>query len=196
MGQRVYHEVYSLKEFPAQDAVYLISAKNGPWLCEYAPPRRCPDSALEDAIDSGYVVLEDGDATHGQEAWKTFWDQTRQGSAASISVARYTTLDRERCDHAYYQIFIQDYPNLVWHHLNFDGEKYTLTVENSGNVTTKTYEYLMAYHTSEGLGTQNWLRYVLTHDDTLTWDQIWNSMISSQAFVHIDHYTVYSQKQS
>ena len=195
MGESVRKEVYSLKEFPDRSRVLLISAKNGPWLCEYAPPQRCSDTALTDAVDAGFVVMEDGLAIHGQDIWHDFYRKTQQGKAASVTVAHYHTLNPEQCDSVYYQIFRQDYPCLYVHELRYDGKQFTLI---NGSGESETYEYLMKYRDNpknafSSLVPQDRDHYVLTHDDRYTYDELWMSVASSAYGAYIDHYTIYSE---
>ena len=195
MGENILNEVYSLKEYPDRSKVLLISAKNGPWLCEYSPPQRCSDAALADAIEAGYVVMEDGIVAHGQDIWHEFYEQTQKGKKATVTIAQYHTLNPDRCDSVYYEIFKQDYPCLYVHELSYDGKQFTLS--NSAE-ETKTYEYLMKYEDSpkSAFGSvvpQYRYQYVLTHDNRYTYDQLWMSIASSQPGVYIDHYTIYSE---
>jgi len=192
-------EVYSLKEYPDHSAVLLLSEMHGASVYTYRAPGRCEDTALEDAIQAGYVVIEDGEPTQGQNIWKYFYELTRQGKPASVTVAKYTTLDPQRCDYAYYEVFGGDYPSLGLYQLSYDGNVYTLTVKDSGEVYTKTYEYLMCYDTTENFAASSQipgrrLEYVLTHDNTVTWDQLWNGMISSQAGAYIEYSPIYREK--
>ena len=195
MGEQVLNEVYSLKEYPDRSKVLLISGKNGPWLCEYSPPQRCSDTALADAIEAGYVVIEDGIATHGQEIWHEFYDQTQKGNEASVTVAQHHTLNPDRCDFVYYEIFKQDYPCLYVHELRYDGKQFTLSIGVEG---TRTYEYLMKYedgpnYAFSSVVPQYRYQYVLTHDNRYTYNQLWMSIASSQVGAYIDHYTIYSE---
>ena len=196
-------KVYSLKEFPDMKTVAMVSESNGAWLCTYSPPGRCSDTALEDAIDAGYVIMEEGIATHGQDVWMQFYDQTRQGQPAAVTVAHYGTLDPKRCDSAYYEAFSQDYPYLSLYQLRYDGEIYTLScldVWDGAALYTRTYEYLMKYDTTDfyaksSLTPGGRYDYVLTQDNSVTWEQIWNSLISSQAVSQIDHYSIYAERK-
>lgn len=188
-------EVYSLKEYPDRSAVLLICAE-GSWLCTYSPPGRCADTALDDAIAAGYVVMEDGGATHGQEAWREFYELTRQGKVASITVADYHTLDPARCDYAYCETFRQDYPSLTVYRLRFDWTRYTLTFREGDTFLTRTYEYLLKYDTAgSAVAPQGSWRYVLTHDDTVTWEQLIHGIASSQLGAYIDHYAIYTERK-
>ena len=192
-------EVYSLKEYPDLSVVMMVSKDEGPWLCTYSPPGRCSDTALNDAIKAGYVVMEDGVATHGQDVWKTFYEDTQKGKEASVVVAHYQTLDPERCDTAYFEAFNQDYPFLNLYRLNFDGNTYTLSFTDSGVEYTRTFEYLMKYEAS---GTplvvntehKRIVHYALTHDTTHTWEELWGSLASSASPAAIDFYPIYAER--
>ncbi len=195
---RVAWQVYSLKEYPDKSVVLASSVTNGMWLCRYSPPQRCADTALADAVRAGYVVMENGIATHGQDTWNAFYELTRQGKAASVTVARYQEWENMSSDHAYYEAAIQDYPNLNIYQLSFDGEEYTLTFAD-GN--TRTYEYLMKYETVSPYVisyTKAPLmnRYVLTHDEHATWDELWKSLASSAEGILIDHYAIYTERKT
>ena len=192
-------EVYSLKEYPDLSVVLILSKDEGPWLCTYSPPGRCSDTALDDAINAGYVVMEDGVATHGQDIWKTFYEDTQKGNAASVIVAHYQTLDPERCDTAYFEAFNQDYPFLNLYRLTFDGNTYTLSFTDSGVEYTRTFEYLMKYEAS---GTplvvnaehKRIVHYALTHDTMHTWEELWGSLASSASPAAIDFYPIYAER--
>ena len=198
LNRTINWEVYSLKEYPDLSVVMILSKEEGPWLCTYSPPGRCSDTALTDAINAGYVVMEDGAATHGQDVWKSFFEDTQKGMATSVIVAHYQTLDPERCDTAYFEAFNQDYPSLNLYHLNFDGTSYTLSFKDSGVEHIRNYEYLMKLEAS---GTplvvnteqKRIVHYALTHDIEHTWEELWGSLASSAFPAPIDFYMIYSE---
>lgn len=198
LNRTINWEVYSLKEYPDLSVVMILSKEEGPWLCTYSPPGRCSDTALTDAINAGYVVMEDGAATHGQDVWKSFFEDTQKGMATSVIVAHYQTLDPERCDTAYFEAFNQDYPSLNLYHLYFDGTSYTLSFTDSGVEYIRNYEYLMKLEAS---GTplvgntehKRIVHYALTHDIEHTWEELWGSLASSAFPAPIDFYTIYSE---
>ena len=139
--------------------------------------------------------MEDGIVAHGQDIWHEFYEQTQKGKKATVTIAQYHTLNPDRCDSVYYEIFKQDYPCLYVHELSYDGKHFTLS--NSAE-ETKTYEYLMKYEDSPkyafgSVVPQYRYQYVLTHDNRYTYDQLWMSTASSQPGVYIDHYTIYSE---
>ena len=191
-------EVYSLKEYPDLSVVMILSKEEGPWLCTYSPPGRCSDTALSDAINAGYVAMEDGVATHGQDIWKSFYEDAQKGKAGSVIVAHYLTLDPERCDTAYFEAFNQDYPSLNLYHLAFDGTTYTLSFTDSGVEYIRTYEYLMKLEASgtplvENTEHKRIVHYALTHDTEHTWEELWGSLASSAFPAPIEFYTIYSE---
>ena len=172
-------EVYSLKEYPDMTKLLIISGTNSAWLCEYAPAQQAEEGALETVKAEGYVVEEDGWLTSGQEVLENFYQATQNGTPAFINVAHYFTLDPDRTASATYEAYKQDYPCLYISELSYDGETLVLRTQEE----VRVYEYLMKYPGTE-------TRYVLTHDNTHTWDQLWRSLLSSAAGVAIDHYTV------
>ena len=136
--------------------------------------------------------------THGQDTWKQFYDQTQKGEAARVIVAHYGTLDPDRCDSVYYQIFNQDYPYLNVYMLTYNGEIFTLSYGDINDCQTRTYEYLMKYDTTDFYSMSSKLPeerydYVLTHDNKVTWEQLFNGLVSSQMDAYIDHYSIYSE---
>ena len=187
-------EVYSLKEYPDMTRLLLRSGANSVWLFEYAPAQQAEADALEAARAAGFVVVEDGRLTDGKEAWAEFYGKTQRGEHASIRVAHYYTLDAGRTDPGTYEAYRQDYPALYIHELDYDGGQFVLRTEYE----VKVYEYLMKYTVS---GTPSVTssehavidRYVLTHDNTHTLEQLWNSLLSSATGAAIDHYTICSE---
>jgi len=124
-------EVWSLEEYPDRTVVMMLSADYGGFPYKYDPPKRCADTALEEAIQAGNPVILDGFAAHGQETWKEFYDLTRQGKPASVTVGVYITLDPNQCTPAFYEIFNQDYPALNLHELTYDGNRYALRTQST-----------------------------------------------------------------
>ena len=188
-------EVYSLKEYPDGSKVLVISGTNSAWLCEYAPGQRAEEGALEAARAAGYVIEEDGVLTDGQDAWKEFYEKTQRGEQASIHVAHYLTLDPDRTVATTYEAYKQDYPSLFVDELTYDGEKFIL--RTGSDVTV--YEYLMRYDIS---GTplagntehKQVIRYVLTHDLSHTYEELFASLVSSALDALIPHYTICTEQ--
>ena len=80
------------------------------------------------------------------------------------------------------------------HDLSFDGDTYTDRYFEGDNENVREYKYLMKYEDapeSEWATYVSCTRYVLTNDNTVTWDDITRSMYSSLSISYIDHLTVY-----
>ena len=166
------------------------------WLYVYSPAKACAPDALEEAKASGWVVMEDGAVTCGQDIWAAFYESTLLGKPASVTVCRYAALDPDTCSEQYYEVYREDYPSLSIHELTYNGDLYMLQDSSGGEV--RYYEYLMRYTEADRppeytRQTGATIRYVLTNDDTVSWGDLWNGMFSSQAGAYIDHYTVYTE---
>lgn len=194
------YDVYSVAGCDDLSMVLAVNTQHGGGVYRYSPSKRCDDSALQEAKVAGYVVMEDGDVTSGQESWLNFYETTRQGKGASITVAHYHTLDPDGCTAQYYEAYKEDYPCLFLLDLTYDGEKYTLSWNEYGTQYVRTYEYLMRYVTNNYSVTssalpENTLRYVLTHDNKVTWEDLINGLYSSQSGAYIDHYSIYTDRE-
>ena len=81
-----------------------------------------------------------------------------------------------------------DYPALYILELSYDGDRFVLRTESD----VKVYEHLMMYLSS---GTplagnsehKQVIHYVLTHDTTHTWEELWGSLATSVLGAVIDH---------
>ena len=188
-------EVYSLKEYPDMSKVLAISGTNSVWVCEYAPAKQAEEGALEAAQDAGYVIVENGYLTGGNDAWNEFYNKTQEGKHATIYLAHYYTLDPDRTISTTYEALKQDYPALYIHELSYDGDSFVLRTESD----VKVYEHLMKYVAS---GTplagnsehKQVTHYVLTHDTTHTWEELRGSIASSVFGAAIDHYTICTEQ--
>lgn len=194
------YDVYSVAGCDDLSMVLAVNTQHGGGVYRYSPSKRCDDSALQEAKAAGYVVMEDGDVTSGQESWRNFYETTWQGKRASITVAHYHTLDPDGCTAQYYEAYKEDYPCLFLLDLTYDGEKYTLSWNEYGTQYVRTYEYLMRYVTNNYSVTssalpENTLRYVLTHDNKVTWEDLINGLYSSQSGAYIDHYAIYTDRE-
>ena len=169
--------------------------------CGELPAQRTPledlpaDYSLEQALADGCVVYEDGSIAGGQEVWDAFCRAVSGGQKAGLRlVFRYNLGDPARYDPDYYASVKDQYPRVFAEDLDFDGEAYTVRWYEEGEEITKIYRYLMKYEgpaESPGASFDRYVRYVLTHDDTVTWEDIWRGMISSQFGARVDAHTVY-----
>lgn len=78
--------------------------------------------------------------------------------------------------------------------LTFDGKEYTIKMYEDGAEILHTYQYLMHYEGDAETDTatfDSYVRYVLTNDNTVTWDAILYGAASSSLGDYIEHSTVY-----
>lgn len=188
-------KVYSLKEYPNHSVVLAVAGEDYKSLYQYSPSKRSDSNALQQAKESGYVVMEDGDVTSGQQVWQDFVNATQEGNYASVEIAHYYTLDPESCSEEYYEAYREDYPVIYIFNLTYDGIGYTLHWREGNTEHVRNYQYLMHYtgEASTAYATYNtYTRYVLTNDNTVTWEDIFQGMISSQSDQAIEHYSIYT----
>lgn len=150
--------------------------------------------SLEQAKADGCVVHENSDVTSGKEIFDIFYKTVSSGKKAKVRLAFYYTLDDpSHYDPDYYESIKDDYPALYIQDLSFDGEKYTLRQYEDGKEIVESYDYLMKYNEpamSPYAVFDSTEEYILTNDNTVTYQNILKSMFSSQYGDHIEHHTV------
>lgn len=172
------------------EADYRLRLAEGVLICDRRPygektvvesgPLVLTDGVLTLAAQS--AVLVDGLAAGGQAVWQTFYEATRRGEAASVQIVRN----------------YDELPEPVVQRLSFDGSTYRLQWEEDGGAYDREFEYLMYYET-QGYATQShsepvtYGRYVLTHDRTVTYEQLMQSVASSVSGAYIAHMEVWAE---
>jgi len=154
------------------------------------------DTYSLDSVKKGeFIVFEDGDITSGQSLWEDFVKKTDKGENASVSLAYYYTLrEPSQYSEEYYKTVKDHYPMLFIKDLSYDGNKYTIEGVEDGQKLSKEYKFLMKYEgvpESTSALYSRYIYYVLVNDDTVTWKDIFNGMISSQSDAGIDHDMIY-----
>ena len=197
--QDVQWEVYTIEEIPDGTSVLAIADGAYPFRYNYSPSKGIGRDLLQQVKEEGYAVMEDGEPTHGQAYWQAFYEATLRGEPASVEIARWYTLDPSTCDTAYYEAFKEDYPCIYYDEIRFDGSVYQVIKREDNRLYIPTYEYLMRYETEVPTQRsrdvpQKVIRYVLTHDKTHTWEELFYSLVSSAMGAVIDHYTVYTER--
>lgn len=149
---------------------------------------------LADAMKSNMFVLSESEIVHGQELWDSFLAKTKKGEAASLLIAyNYELGDKSHYSEEYYEEIKDDYPVLYVKELIFDGSQYEIHLfdDNGEIIVRRGYEYMI--HTSGKLnnaavGADG---YYLVHDETLTYQQLMWSLLSSNSKDWIDFQSVY-----
>ena len=194
--KNVQWEIYAFQEIPARTSVMAVA--DGVWRFryDYSPARAASPDALEQAKAEGYAVMQDGEPTFGQELWQEFYEKSQRGEPASIQIARWYTLDPKRCDAAYYEANKEDYPAIYYEEIRFDGKFYQVLDWQDNRSYIPTYEYLLRFETEVGTQyskdePQTVIRYVLTHDANVRWEDLFHGMISSAMGAYIEHDSVW-----
>ena len=190
-------KVYEVKEYPDHQIVCTAAGGSLIRLYQYSPSKRVDSNALQEAKESGCVVMEDGSSTCGAEQWKEFYEMTQNGKSGSVKLARYWTLDPDRCDATYYEVYKEDYPSMYVYDLAYNGKTFTISWTEQGASYQRQYKFLMKYEDTipSYLSSQPpraVTRYVLTNDNTVTWDELVRGLLSSRLGDYIDHFSVYT----
>ena len=157
-----------------------------------------PDTyTLEDAKKDGMVVYEDVSITSGQETWDDFLKKCDKKEEASVLLAFYYTIgDASHYSKELYEELKDEYPMLYIKELSFDGSEYTITWYEDEQRITNTYTYLVKYEGQPRSQTANfsdYVYYVLVNDNSVTWNDLEDGMLSSQYGAYIDYCKVYSK---
>lgn len=154
---------------------------------------------LEDAKNEGYVVMEDGDVTFGEDIWNNFVKLSNKKKPAKVRVVNYyTSGDPSHYDPEYYESIKDDYPVLYILELEYNGDIYCIRYYEEDKLYQKEFKYLMRYEgeaeTKDAIYT-SYVRYVLVNDNKVTWKDIMHGLLSSKSGNYIPHYTVYTDLQ-
>lgn len=148
---------------------------------EIIPLEKLPEIySAEQAGQDGCFVSEDGVAKENKEVFQQFAQDVANGTPGFIRLvnwhygedAQWSAMD-----------------------LSFDGREYTLEWLEDGQRLTRTYGYLKHYtgeKERENMAYDYFEHYVLVNDPDVTWEQIFEGLISSQLGAYIEHWTVYS----
>jgi len=161
------------------------------------PYSQLPDDySLKNAKADGCIVFENLDITSGQSEWEHFVEKTTNGESSKVRLAFYYTLgDPSHYAEEYYEEIKNDYPVLYIMDLSYDGEKFKLYRTEDGQEHSSEYKKLVRYTgkpRSANATYSQYVFYVLVDDDSVTWEQIEDGLLSSQFGDRIDHYKVYS----
>jgi len=153
------------------------------------------DYSLEQAKADGCVVYEDSDVTQGQERFAGFAEQSARGEKCTVRLVDYFALgDPSHYAPGVYEELKDSYPQMYVQDLSFDGERYTLRGIDNGKAYAKQYQYLMKFEgpaETPYAAYKSYIRYVLTNDSTVSWEDLQMSVYSSTYGDYIEHNTVY-----
>lgn len=152
------------------------SILTGPIPLEDLPEKYSAEQAMLD----GCFVQSDGVARDNKELFHQFATVTAGGVPSSIRIVNW---------------YYGDDPHYTALDLNFDGSAYTISWLEDGQRISKQFLYLKHFageKERENMAYDAYEHYVLVNDNTVTWQRIWEGLISSQSGAAIEHMTVYS----
>ena len=201
-------EIYSLKEYPDRSLLFADCVGFNSLVLSYAPELACEEDALEDARENVFVIMRNGSVIEGTEIWQDFVSDVENGQPAVVRLGYYYTLDKDNVSPELFEAEKKDYPMLFFKQLYYDGSSFTLSPVNKledkyviyekpgFNSPEVTYSFLMHYAGDSLFDFESFSaydKYVLTNDDQVTWEQLWQSEISSLMGAWIPHEEVYCE---
>jgi hypothetical protein len=153
------------------------------------------NSTPHDTRLDGCVLYEDFDISEGQDMWDDFVSKSSSGEPCTVRLAFYhSPPDKARYAPDAYTEALNNYQPYRFAEVSFDGISYWYTATDVGEPARREYSYLIKYAGTPRSKTVVYAAYelyVLVNDNTLTWEQLEASQLSSQSGAYIDHETVY-----
>lgn len=188
------YKIYSLEEFPKFELLMatITDVKDG--LTEtvyltYKPLEKTSNpSELASAIADGIFVIKQGKPYANEDMWLSFYEKTSEGLSASVIIGYYYEMPAN-ASQDYSAANQNDYPLMFYKTLEYDGTgycispvhkidgKYVIHEEVGYDSPASTWKYLMHYTGTPRPGSADkrftqYEGYVLTDDNTVTWDDI------------------------
>ena len=154
------------------------------------------EEALEWAYNNAVVVQDDTHITSGRDIWEQFLDSVDSKKPAAVLCVYNYVLNEESVATELYEEKKDNYPQLFFSMLVYDGEEFHVKIRKSDETkldTDKTYRYLLDV-SGENPATALYRytdEYILTNELSVTREKLIRSMISSQLGDWIEHTTVY-----
>jgi hypothetical protein len=177
--------------------IFLSGCGKAPTPDEWKDLKDVADNySLEDAKCDGYVVIEDGSVTCGEDIWQNFVDLSAEKIPCKVRIVHYYTLgDPSHYDPTYYESIKDDYPRMYILELVYKGETFCVSHYEEETLYQSEYKYLMRYEgkaETHNATYTSYVRYVLVNDDKVTWNNIMHGMLSSQFGDNIPHRNIYT----
>ena len=134
----------------------------------------------EQAMIDGCLVTRDGEVSENLAVLKDFIETTSRGEPAFIRIVNW---------------YYGEESHYTAEDLTFDGSQYILEWIEDGRRQSRSYRYLKHFSGEkerENMAYDAYEHYVLVNDNSVSWQQIWESLISSQFGAAIDHWTICS----
>ena len=198
-------EFYTVNDDPEHR--YLIGTTSGEdSLLMYAPPLGVTEEDIEDAKAHGFVVMRGMESPYNSELMDEFLEKVEAHRSADIRIAKVYDASVNMAPDLE-MATKQDYPSLFFSEISFDGIRFTVSpvnkidgeyvlAEREGIDSAKrTWRYLKRMIDSPRVKSalfNSAERYVLVDDKTVTWDDLFNGMISSRFGDYIPFEEIYA----
>ena len=142
------------------------------------------DEALEWAKSEGALVYENGGFTN-TVTWDDFYASVLRKEPANLLLAEYEIPDGEG----------DRTPRLYFYYVCFSGEDFVVASRKSDEKDaewSENYLYLRRFDDDPGGDPRHGSIYLLTDDLSVTWEEIVDSMVSSDSYNMIKHFMIYS----
>lgn len=146
------------------------------------------DYTLEQAKEDGCMVIENGKLTAGQAVFDQFLADTADGKEATLRIVDRFDLSISDGLTAPDALFISD--------IRYQDNTYTVQYYEDGKLTTKTFQYLIRdtfEAPSPHAAFTDGITWVLCNDESLTEQDIFASLVSSDSNDSIPFHTVYNR---
>lgn len=134
-----------------------------------------PHYSMEEASIDKVVIVEDGLVLANSEVWAEFWDNVNHHTPATVRCMEVSEAGRDIYD------------------IDFDGAEYHYRTVLDGELLEETYRHLLYFNgdAPENAAYDAFEYFVLVNDNTVTWEDIEWSYLSSQSTGPIDHRIVH-----
>ena len=151
--------------------------------------------SLTRAILANYVVMIDGDVVANPERMHNFYQKVGKGAPASIRFVTYFTIgDPDRMSDELFESSRAKYPSIYFHELSYDGNKFTLRWFEGETEYVQTWKYLLRFEGKPANPSASFMgfdSYMLTNRNDVTYEMLWNGVLSSNSRDHIPFTEVY-----
>ena len=190
-------EIYSLEEYPEQDVILATCPIFGDTLFQYVPSINKEEADVADAVENGFVVIQNGALSSGEDLWEAFYQRAKDGKEAHLRMGYCYTDEGVNMSEELREATKDDSLFFFLKEIRYDGEKYTVSPVNKvdGNYVIceipgidspqAEYQYLMCYEGDNYGRYSHYEKYVLVNDNTVTWEDIQSSFLMPELYEYI-----------
>lgn len=168
------HEI-KIPEGPKSDpAMAHFMSMQAKFQFENVPWGTTPGEITEYMKTQDCLIDESASFIHGREQLEAFYEQSKRGEAGFMKVVlHYPKRENQPKDEASVYLCLIYFDGTLYHKITLD--------ENGEAGEFRSFRYLMRYtgHQENAYSSLDYNEYYLTNDDTVTYEQILRSMVSS-----------------